>query len=40
LETICLDWFWTMIFLISASWVARIIGMSYWCLAIVLFPKS
>jgi hypothetical protein len=26
-----LGWLWTMILLISASWVARIIGMNYWC---------
>jgi hypothetical protein len=24
-------WLWTLILLIAASWVARIIGMSYWC---------
>jgi hypothetical protein len=28
-QAICLGWHWTMILLISASWVARIIGMSY-----------
>jgi hypothetical protein len=27
--TICPGWLWTMIFLISASWVARITGVSY-----------
>jgi hypothetical protein len=27
--TICLGWLWTMIFLISASWVARIIRMHH-----------
>jgi hypothetical protein len=35
-QTICLGWLWTMILLISASWVARIIGIeplvpSYCC---------
>jgi hypothetical protein len=30
LWTICLGWLWTMIFLISASWVARITGVSHW----------
>jgi hypothetical protein len=29
-RTICLGWLWTMIFLISASWVVRIIGVSHW----------
>jgi hypothetical protein len=29
--TICLGWFPTMISLISASWEARITGMSHWC---------
>jgi hypothetical protein len=29
----CLGWFHTVILLISASWVARITGMSYWSLA-------
>jgi hypothetical protein len=28
-RTICPGWLWTMILLISASWVARIIGMSH-----------
>jgi hypothetical protein len=27
---ICPGWLWTMILLISASWVARIVGMSHW----------
>jgi hypothetical protein len=36
--TICLGWLWTMIFLISASQVARITGVSHLCL--VLFPLS
>jgi hypothetical protein len=30
LGTICPAWLWTVIFLISASWVARIIGVSHW----------
>jgi hypothetical protein len=30
-QSICLDYFQIMILLISASWVARIIGMSHWC---------
>jgi hypothetical protein len=29
LGTICPSWFWTLILLISASWVARIIGVSH-----------
>jgi hypothetical protein len=32
-ETICLGWLWTMILPISASWVARIIGVSHGSLA-------
>jgi hypothetical protein len=28
-RTICLDWLWTAVLLISASWVARITGMSH-----------
>jgi hypothetical protein len=36
-RTICLDWHRTMIFLISASRVARIISMSHWCPAKFLF---
>jgi hypothetical protein len=35
--TICLGWLQTVIFLISASWVARIIGVSYRSLALVSF---
>jgi hypothetical protein len=31
--TICSGWLWTMILLISASWVARITGLSHWHLA-------
>jgi hypothetical protein len=30
LWTVCLGWFWIMILLISASWVARITGVSHW----------
>jgi hypothetical protein len=30
LQTICPGWLWTAFFLISASWVARITGMSHW----------
>jgi hypothetical protein len=26
----CLDWLWTLILLISASWIARITGMTHW----------
>jgi hypothetical protein len=36
LRTICLSWLWTVILLISSSWVARIISMSHWCLVIKL----
>jgi hypothetical protein len=32
-RTICQGWLWTMILQISASWVARIIGVSHQCLA-------
>jgi hypothetical protein len=32
-RTICLGWLQTTIFLISASWVVRITGMSHWMLA-------
>jgi hypothetical protein len=32
-RTICLGWLWTVILLISASWVARITGVSHRCLA-------
>jgi hypothetical protein len=31
--TIFLGWLWTLILLIFASWVARIIGVSHWHLA-------
>jgi hypothetical protein len=34
-RTICLGWFQTMILLISASWVARITGVSYQCPATI-----
>jgi hypothetical protein len=30
LWTICMGWHWITVFLISASWVARIIGASHW----------
>jgi hypothetical protein len=30
-RTVCLGWLWTVILLISASWVARIIGVSHQC---------
>jgi hypothetical protein len=36
LWTICQGWLWTTVFLISASWVARIAGMSHQCPAIAL----
>jgi hypothetical protein len=29
LWTVCLGWLWTLILLISASWIARIIGVSH-----------
>jgi hypothetical protein len=29
--TICPGWLWTSILLISAAWVPRITGVSYWC---------
>jgi hypothetical protein len=31
--TICSDWLWTAILLISASWAARITDVSHWHLA-------
>jgi hypothetical protein len=31
LQTISLGWLWTVILLISASWVARITGVSHRC---------
>jgi hypothetical protein len=33
LWTIFSGWLWTLILLIPSSWVARIIGVSHWCLA-------
>jgi hypothetical protein len=30
-------WLWTAVLLIFASWVARITGMSHWCLAYLFF---
>jgi hypothetical protein len=33
LRTTCPGWLWTVILLISASWVAQITDMSHWCLA-------
>jgi hypothetical protein len=36
-ELFCLGWFWTTVLLISASWVARITGVSCWCLAKLYF---
>jgi hypothetical protein len=35
-RTICPGWLWTVILLISASWVARITGVSHQCLAVLL----
>jgi hypothetical protein len=32
-QTVCLGWLWATILLISASWVARITGVSHQCLA-------
>jgi hypothetical protein len=37
LQTISVGWLWILILLISASWVARIIGMSHRCLVIRVF---
>jgi hypothetical protein len=34
-ELLCLGWLWTGILLISASWVARIAGMSHWRPAVI-----
>jgi hypothetical protein len=36
-QTVCPGWLQTGIFLISASWVARIIGMSHWCQTTLMF---
>jgi hypothetical protein len=33
-RTICSGWLWTVILLISASWVVKIIGMRPWSLAL------
>jgi hypothetical protein len=42
-QTICLGWLWAGVLLISASWIARIIGMSHWHLVslgtLKIFPK-
>jgi hypothetical protein len=35
--TVCLGWLGTLILLISASWVARITGVSHWCLTWLCF---
>jgi hypothetical protein len=35
--TICLGWLWTAFLLFSASWVARIAGVTHWCLAFIFF---
>jgi hypothetical protein len=35
--TVCLGWLRTTILLIPASWIARIVGMSHWRLAVHLF---
>jgi hypothetical protein len=35
-RVICPGWLWTVILLISASWVARITGMSHQCLPLKL----
>jgi hypothetical protein len=37
---ICLGWLWTSILLISASWVARITGVSHWCPVHIEFKAS
>jgi hypothetical protein len=36
-QTICPGWLWTIVLLISASWVARIMGVNHRCLAQKLF---
>jgi hypothetical protein len=36
-QTICPGWFRTVILLIFASWVARMTGVSHWCLEAALF---
>jgi hypothetical protein len=35
--TICPGWLWNTILLVSASWVARITGVSHWRLTMFLF---
>jgi hypothetical protein len=32
-QTFCPGWLWTLVLLISASWVAGITGVSHWCQA-------
>jgi hypothetical protein len=41
-QTICLGWLWTTIFLICASWVARVTGMKPQAsgLVLILYSKS
>jgi hypothetical protein len=39
-RTICQGWLWTAIFLISASWVAKITGVSHWRPAIFFFLQN
>jgi hypothetical protein len=34
--TVCSGWLWTLILLISASWVAGITGVSHWCPAVII----
>jgi hypothetical protein len=38
--TICLGWLQIVVLLISASWVARITGLSHWCLAAIFQIRS
>jgi hypothetical protein len=40
LGTICLGWLWTVILLISASWVARITGINHQRLALMWLVES
>jgi hypothetical protein len=40
LWTVCLGWFLTVILLISASWVARITGLSHWLICHFLILKT
>jgi hypothetical protein len=37
LQTICPGWLWATILLVSASWVARITGVSHRCPALFFF---